>query len=58
MLPEIFLRKVMVDEIRLPIVRMDASRRCAKGVHLNDLAAYIDKQVETARKECEKLKRT
>jgi hypothetical protein len=57
MLVEVFLRKVMADEIRLPIVRTDASRRCARGVNIDDLAAFLDLRTEIARRECEKLKR-
>jgi Pyocin activator protein PrtN len=57
MTPEKFLRKVLAGEIALPIVRMDnSSQKTAKGVHVTDLAAYIDKQAEAARKECEQLK--
>lgn len=54
--PEKFLRKVMASEIALPIVRMESSQKCAKGVHVNDLAAYLDHQTELARKECEQLR--
>jgi Pyocin activator protein PrtN len=55
--PEKFLRKVLDGEISLPIVRMESSQKCAKGVPISDLAAYLDKQIEAARKECEQLKR-
>lgn len=54
--PEKFLRKVA--EIGLPVVRIEASKRAARGVHLNDLAAYIDRQTEAARKECDQLRHT
>ncbi len=54
---EKFLRKVLVGEISLPIVRMEGSQKAAKGIHINDLAAYLDKQADAARKECEQLKR-
>jgi hypothetical protein len=37
---------------------MEGSQTSAKGVHINDLAAYLDKQTAAARKECEQLKRT
>ena len=50
-----FLRKVMLGEIKLPIVRMEGSNKTAKGVHINDLAAYLDRAAEAARKECEQL---
>jgi hypothetical protein len=35
---------------------MEGSQKSAKGVHLTDLAEYLDKQAEAARKECEQLK--
>ena len=53
---EKFLRKVLAGEINIPIVRMESSQKCAKGIHVNDLAAYLDKQTEAARKECEQLR--
>jgi hypothetical protein len=55
---EKFLRKVLAGEISLPIVRMEVSQKSAKGVPINDLAAYLDKQIEAARRECEQLKRS
>jgi hypothetical protein len=55
---EKFLRKVLVGEISLPIVRIESSQKSAKGVHVNDLAAYLDKQADAARKECEQLRRS
>ena len=54
--PEKFLRRVLAGEISLPIIRMEDSQKTAKGVHINDLAAYLDKQHEAALKECEQLK--
>jgi hypothetical protein len=55
---EKFLRKVLVGEIALPIVRIESSQKSAKGVHIDDLAAYLDKQADAARKECEQLRRS
>jgi hypothetical protein len=52
---EKLLRKVMLGEIKLPITRMEGSQKAARGVHINDLAAYLDKQAEAARKECAQL---
>ena len=49
--PDKFLRKVASGEIKLPIVRMGSSQKCAKGVHLSDLAAYIDACRDAAIKE-------
>jgi hypothetical protein len=53
---EKLLRKILAGDISLPIVRMENSQKAAKGVHVTDLAAYLDKQTEAARKECEQLK--
>ena len=55
---EKFLRKVLLGEISLPVVRIESSQKSAKGVHINDLAAYLDKRADAARKECEQLKRS
>lgn len=54
--PPQFLRKINAGELALPLVRMDVdSQKGAKGVHLTDLAAYIDKRAEAARRECRQL---
>jgi hypothetical protein len=34
---------------------MEASQKCTKGVHLMDLAKYLDARVEAARKEMKAL---
>jgi hypothetical protein len=49
------LRKVSAGDIALPVTRMDNSERGAKGVHVQDLADYIDKRRAAAVKECEQL---
>lgn len=41
--PEKFARKIASGEIRLPLVRMTDSNKSARGIHIADLAAYIDK---------------
>jgi Pyocin activator protein PrtN len=46
-----FVRKVSAGEIKIPLVRIEGSQKCAKGVHLQDLAEYLDKRREAARKE-------
>lgn len=51
-----FLRKVLAGEISLPIVRIEDSQKAAKGVHISDLAAYLDKRADAARKECDQLR--
>ena len=53
--PEIFLRKVALGDIKIPVIRMDGSNKGAKGVHLQDLASYIDKQRYSAQKESHQL---
>jgi hypothetical protein len=54
---EQFVRKVSAGEIRIPLVRMEASQKAAKGVHLADLAAYLDERRAAAVKECQQLHR-
>ena len=49
------LRKALRGEIALPIVRIEASQKAQRGVHLADLAAYIDKRRAAAIKECHQL---
>ncbi|WP_352868246.1 pyocin activator PrtN family protein [Mesorhizobium sp. M1329] len=39
-----FLRKVSIGEIELPLTRAERSQKSAKGVHLQDLASYLDKR--------------
>jgi len=53
--PEMFIRKCSAGEIRLPLVRMDTSQKCAKGVHLQDLADYLDARRAAAKKEIDQL---
>lgn len=53
--PEKMKMKVAAGEIDLPLVRMESSQKAARGVHLNDLAAYLDAQHGQARTEHEKL---
>jgi Pyocin activator protein PrtN len=50
-----FLRKTATGEIRLPIVRIEASQKSERGVHLSDLAAYIDERRKAAVKELTQL---
>jgi len=50
-----FIRKVGAGEIQIPLVRMETSQKCAKGVHLQDLANYLDERRAAAQKECRQL---
>ena len=49
------LRKTLRGDIALPIVRIETSQKAQRGVHLVDLAAYIDKRRSAAVKECQQL---
>lgn len=49
--------KVASGQIDLPLVPMERSQKSARGVHLNDLAAYLDAQHNRARTEHDKLMR-
>ncbi|MGY6246247.1 pyocin activator PrtN family protein [Bosea thiooxidans] len=50
-----FLRKVGAGEIEIPVTRMEASQKSAKGVHLQDLAEYLDKRRAAAVREMKAL---
>jgi Pyocin activator protein PrtN len=52
---EKLLRKCLRGDLALPIVRIESSQKAQQGVHLVDLAAYIDKRREAALKECHQL---
>ncbi|AZD84961.1 pyocin activator PrtN family protein [Pseudomonas chlororaphis] len=53
--PEKMKNKVASGEIDLPLVRIEGSQKSARGVHLNDLASYLDAQHLKAKTEHEKL---
>lgn len=51
-----FHEKIRAGEIRLPLVLMEEqSQKCAKGVHLVDLADYIDARRAAAANELKQL---
>lgn len=55
---EKFKLKCMSGEIDIPIVRLGAnSQKAELGIHLKDLADYIDKQRDKATKEQRQLMR-
>ncbi len=56
--PDKFLRKVGAGEIPIPVVRAETSQKCQKGVHLQDLADYIDSRRTAAIKEFSQLHRS
>lgn len=55
--PEKMKMKVAAGQIDLTLVPMERSQKSARGVHLNDLAAYLDAQHSRARIEHDKLMR-
>lgn len=44
-----FIRKVDGGDIDLPLVRIEGSSKCARGVPITDLAAYLDARAAEAR---------
>ena len=53
---ENFVRKVSLGDIKIPMVRIEAgSQKSAKGVHIGDLAQYIDDRRAAAAKEIKQL---
>jgi len=53
--PEKFARKVAHGEIKLPMIRMEGSNKSARGIHIADLAAYLDERREAAIKELKQI---
>lgn len=53
--PKDFARKVGLGEIRLPMIRIENSQKATKGVHLEDLATYLDQRRQAALKESQQL---
>jgi len=49
------LQKCLRGEIELPIYRAEPSQKGMRGVHIVDLASYIDKRRAAAIKECKQL---
>jgi hypothetical protein len=52
-----FVRKLGAGEIKLAMVRIEASQKSARGVHLQDLAEYLDDRRKAARRELEQMTR-
>ncbi|MBV7490618.1 Pyocin activator protein PrtN [compost metagenome] len=53
--PEKMKLKVAAGQIDLTLVPMESSQKSARGVHLSDLADYLDAQRSKAKAEHEKL---
>lgn len=51
-----FIRKVALGEINIPMTRIEgATQKSAKGIHIADLAKYIDDRREAAIKEAKQM---
>jgi hypothetical protein len=55
--PTKLVQKLSTGEIAIPLVRIEASQKCAKGIYLVDLAKYLDLRIEAARKELSAMTR-
>lgn len=53
--PEKLFRKAMAGQIPLLVVHIEHSPKSAKGIHLQDLADYLDKRRAAVTKECAQL---
>jgi hypothetical protein len=50
-----FLRKIADGQLALPLVKIEASQKSARGVHLQDLANYLDARREEAQRDFERM---
>ena len=53
--PQQFVRKATEGKIDLPVVMIETSQKASRGVHLQDLAIWIDRRREAAQKECDQM---
>ena len=53
--PVKLVRKIDRGEIKLPMLRIESSQKAARGVHIADLAEWIDARRAAARREMEAL---
>lgn len=53
--PNQFSRKSTEGDLDIPLLRIENSQKAAKGVHLQDLADYIDKRRAAAQKENDQM---
>lgn len=53
--PKNLRQNIAHGKIDIPLVQMDSSRQSARGVHVRDLAAYLDKQHQAAKDDHERL---
>lgn len=53
--PTQLARKATAGEIDLPITRIETSQKASRGVHLQDLAEWIDQRRAAAQKERDQI---
>ena len=53
--PSNFVRKSLAGEIPIPVIQIEASQKATRGVHLNDLARWIDERRAVAQAEVERI---
>ncbi len=53
--PTVFVGKITRGEIALPLTRIETGQKSARGVHINDLAAWIDARRAAAVKELKQI---
>lgn len=51
----VFIRKINKGDIVLPVVIMEGSQKSARGVHISDLANYIDRRRKYALRDLDNL---
>ncbi|MFM0732359.1 pyocin activator PrtN family protein [Paraburkholderia sediminicola] len=52
----VLMRKISTGDVPPPLIRMERSQKSAKGVHVQDLADYIDARRAEAKKELEQMR--
>jgi hypothetical protein len=51
-----FVRKVALGDIKIPMIRIEAgTQKSAKGIHIDDLAGYLDERRAAAVKESKQM---
>ena len=55
--PTKFLEKIRCGDIKLPLVKLGTGQKAAKGISLIDLAAYLDNQINAARRDLQEFTR-
>ncbi|MFP3852492.1 pyocin activator PrtN family protein [Pseudomonas sp. W5-01] len=55
--PDAMKVKVANGQIDLPLVKLENSQKSARGVHVNDLAEYLDARHRAAKAEHDRLMR-